>query len=507
MLRIEIESTAHAQEFVYLADGWAKGQAVPKILVADDNSNIQKMVTLILKDQGIEVTAVGNGEAAVRRLPDLMPDVVLADVFMPVRSGYEVCEYIKKDPRFLHIPVVLLLGAFDPLDETEAKRVGADGVLKKPFVPPDPLLTLIKGLLERTAPESLVPAAVPAAAEMTAVQARPATRMAPLPDSFQGEAEEAEFPALGREALDTIGAHAAAPSDAHTASTEESTEEESEDSVVTQHRDSALGEPAFWRPLEPQEESLSDTVVESAAPSWGANTESLPRRDEFEGVQEMESEEETAQAPQLETLDSMDSVPETLHVEEGKAPGLAATPEEWLEAELSRPPHAATELEPPSAGMQEVASPEHSEAAHAPANLIEFSAPSQTHTDPELATSVAPEALEAFEPLTPATPPHEESKSERAAPSPTAEPEELPSLEELEPAIEQLGAAKPSNLSAALNAPVAAAPAARPAEPELVEAVVGRVMAKLQPQVIEIITREVLRPIVEALVRREIDKP
>ena len=68
-----------------------------KILVADDNSNIQKTVTLALTDLGIDVVAVNNGEAAVRKLTDSSPDLVLADIFMPVRNGYEVCEYVKKD--------------------------------------------------------------------------------------------------------------------------------------------------------------------------------------------------------------------------------------------------------------------------------------------------------------------------------------------------------------------------------------------------------------------------
>ena len=120
-----------------------------KILVADDNSNIQKMVGLALKDQGIDVVAVGNGEAAVRKISDVKPDLVLADVFMPVRNGYEVCRYVKEDSSLAHIPVILLVGAFDPLDEQEAQRVGADGVLKKPFVPPDPLISMVKSALTR----------------------------------------------------------------------------------------------------------------------------------------------------------------------------------------------------------------------------------------------------------------------------------------------------------------------------------------------------------------------
>jgi CheY-like chemotaxis protein len=132
---------------------------VAKILVADDNSNIQKMVGLALKDQGIDVVAVGNGEAAVRKISDLKPDLVLADVFMPVRNGYEVCRYVKEDSALAHIPVILLVGAFDPLDEQEAQRVGADGVLKKPFVPPDPLISMVKSALTR-AGVSLGPAPV-----------------------------------------------------------------------------------------------------------------------------------------------------------------------------------------------------------------------------------------------------------------------------------------------------------------------------------------------------------
>lgn len=136
------------------------------ILVADDNSNIQKMVGIALKDQGIEVIAVGNGEAAVRKLAESVPDLILADIFMPVRNGYEVCEYVKKDDRFAHVPVVLLVGAFDPLDEREVERVRADGVLKKPFVPPDPLIELVKSLLGRAA--AAVAAEESAAAEAVA---------------------------------------------------------------------------------------------------------------------------------------------------------------------------------------------------------------------------------------------------------------------------------------------------------------------------------------------------
>jgi CheY-like chemotaxis protein len=126
------------------------------------------MAALALKDAGIEVIAVGNGEAAVRKIPEVMPDLVLADIFMPVRNGYEVCEFIKHDSRYANIPVLLLAGAFDPFDEQEAQRVHADGVLKKPFVPPDPLINAVKTLLAKSAGDRLMAVTVPVAAEASA---------------------------------------------------------------------------------------------------------------------------------------------------------------------------------------------------------------------------------------------------------------------------------------------------------------------------------------------------
>ena len=164
-----------------------------KILVADDNSNIQKMVVLALKDQGIDVVAVGNGEAAVRKISDIKPDLVLADVFMPVRNGYEVCKYVKDDRALCHIPVILLVGAFDPLDEQEAQRVGADGVLKKPFVPPDPLISMVKSALARAG----VPLGnEPAAAEKVPVAAARGAKEAPIAAPVSKVAAVTELPEI-----------------------------------------------------------------------------------------------------------------------------------------------------------------------------------------------------------------------------------------------------------------------------------------------------------------------
>jgi len=167
---------------------------VAKILVADDNSNIQKMVVLALKDQGIDVVAVGNGEAAVRKISDIKPDLVLADIFMPVRNGYEVCKFVKDNSNLSHIPVILLVGAFDPLDEQEAQRVGADGVLKKPFVPADPLISMVKSALTRAGVVIGGVPAMPAPPPPPASNVEPpAPRIVPLPPAVFAQKAEEEF--------------------------------------------------------------------------------------------------------------------------------------------------------------------------------------------------------------------------------------------------------------------------------------------------------------------------
>jgi CheY-like chemotaxis protein len=104
-----------------------------KLLLADDSATIQKVIDLTFADEGVRVVAVGNGQEAIDKLLEVEPDIVLADVFMPSPNGYEVCEYVKTNEKLKHIPVMLLVGSFEPFDEAEARRVGADDILTKPF--------------------------------------------------------------------------------------------------------------------------------------------------------------------------------------------------------------------------------------------------------------------------------------------------------------------------------------------------------------------------------------
>jgi CheY-like chemotaxis protein len=142
------------------------------MLLADDSITIQKVVDLTFADEGMQVTTVSNGEQAIQKLEEIAPDIVLADVFMPGRNGYEVCEHIKGDERFRHIPVMLLVGSFEPFDEAEARRVGADDFLTKPFQSIRQLVSKVGALLsghedEATTKELTLPA------EATRAEGRP----------------------------------------------------------------------------------------------------------------------------------------------------------------------------------------------------------------------------------------------------------------------------------------------------------------------------------------------
>jgi CheY-like chemotaxis protein len=106
-----------------------------KLLLADDSLTIQRVIELTFSGEEIQVVAVGDGEQAIARIPTERPDIVLADIAMPKRSGYDVAAFIKGHPDFKHIPVLLLAGAFEPVDDAKAEQVGCDGVLVKPFEP------------------------------------------------------------------------------------------------------------------------------------------------------------------------------------------------------------------------------------------------------------------------------------------------------------------------------------------------------------------------------------
>lgn len=131
-----------------------------KILLADDSTRAQRMGTEILTGEGFEVTTVGNGQAAIKALKDFVPDLIVADIFMPGRNGYELCTFVKSDPKLSNVPVVLIVSPMEPYDPEEGRKARADAVVTKPLESSDLVATVHK--LLAAAASAAVPAPKPA---------------------------------------------------------------------------------------------------------------------------------------------------------------------------------------------------------------------------------------------------------------------------------------------------------------------------------------------------------
>jgi CheY-like chemotaxis protein len=174
------------------------------LLLADDSVTIQRVIELTFADEDVQVVAVSDGDEAIARLAKTPPDIVLADVGMPGKNGYEVAQHIKTTPRLSHIPVVLLTGAFEPIDQAKAAAAGCDGVLAKPFEP-----QLVIGRVKELLSRSKAPVA-PAQASAT----RPLSAASPAPSVAAASAAGASIaaaPPAPRPAPVAVPAPAAPP--------------------------------------------------------------------------------------------------------------------------------------------------------------------------------------------------------------------------------------------------------------------------------------------------------
>ena len=554
-----------------------------KILVADDNSNIQKMVGLALKDQGIDVVAVGNGEAAVRKISDIRPDLVLADVFMPVRNGYEVCRYVKEDLTLKHIPVILLVGAFDPLDEQEAQRVGADGVLKKPFVPPDPLISMVKSALTRAgiaigppppvqkapepprmgAPEWRKSATASKLAALTAGKTpEPEEETSDVPEEFPTQPQQLKIAAgqgpvafgslLGtheeEEEVDAqTTAHSQLADERHWGTQGEEETEEHEDGDSSLH--------AGWRP-DGLDEALQKTAVPSVAPSnsaadWrdeafhgSSPAKNIPSPPWQTGNAKSPATEAVVEAVAVSTLEGKPADSPVPFSGDAWAAAIAAGVEDKLKRSAE-----TVEKEPEAKPEPAAVAETHKEAQPAGSWFSASSTPWETEARKASQLAATWDAPAAEIPVAEAVASHEEAVAEAAAPVVEAAPEPVVELPNVAPAEEMhTPEAQPAEVKAqaapvmhvaspdetqdvpvykaaepswAVPAPVEEAPVAEPpmaeapipaaapvAEPEAkqpdMDALVARVLEKISPDVMQKVTHEILKPVVEALVKEEL---
>lgn len=262
-----------------------------KILLADDSITIQKVVELTFSDGDYEVTAVNNGARAIQKLGEMRPDIILSDIIMPEKNGYEVCEYVKSHPDYRNIPVVLLTGTFEPFDPDRADKAGCDAVVTKPFESQS-LIHKVEELIEQSRAAGPAPTAAPAAAAPAGFDfdAPPASEKRPdQPSPWTDE------PAAAPNTSDIFGA--APPSGATTEMPFESSPEPSrgETQGFPQSRSGDQDNPATTQQFTPPAEPSSPWDQ----PQTGGETRAFPKMS-FEDMQRMGAErpEEQTPAPQ-----------------------------------------------------------------------------------------------------------------------------------------------------------------------------------------------------------------
>lgn len=484
---------------------------MPTILVADDNSNIQKMVSLVFQEKGMHVVAVGNGEAACRKVPEVKPDIVLADVFMPVRNGYEVCEFVKRDSRFSETPVILLVGAFDPLDEKEARRVGADGVLKKPFVPPEPLISLVGSLLQKSGKPEEVAIQVPAPESPA-----PPVSIAPPPPpepprGYQTEPEpepgsqedQFAYGAVGRDAIPV------------------------DDEATSEHGPMAT---PFAPPEEPQDdntESASDWRRRRASMDY-----EIPTEDSDSMVEHLAGESPVPAAPAEEVAQSSEELPAPIHSHEEPQHETAApvsshvSSSEWSSyVPAAREESAAPVPEPPKSEEIPVSLVESDSSMDAP--VAEISLETASEEPPTSYSFVAErEAARNVESHSSHfdSPERRTAQEESASASPSVIP--FPAAEEASPqefAVTERAhdeeAAASGTASAFDAAPTAHSVVeqavqeviAQPEsskqtnmDPATIDSIVAKVVEKLEPQLHQALSQGVLKPLIQELLKGEL---
>ena len=122
-----------------------------KVLLADDSMTAQNMGRKILSESGYDVTTVSNGAAAVKKIAEVKPDLVILDIYMPGYTGLEVCERVRANFDTANLPVLLTVGKMEPYRAEDGAKVRADGVIVKPFEATD-LLAIVKKLSEKVSP-------------------------------------------------------------------------------------------------------------------------------------------------------------------------------------------------------------------------------------------------------------------------------------------------------------------------------------------------------------------
>ena len=443
------------------------------LLLADDSPTVQKVVSLTFDDEGFNVIAVGGGAQALEQLERVVPDVVLADVHMPAPGGYELCARIKRDGRTRHVPVMLLVGAFEPFDEAEARRVGADEVLTKPFQSIRDLVNKVGGMLGgQPDPADADERDAPDAARASDSVSRPHS-LDPLAGGRGGEAADPRAPEFQKDE----STHAAAPAFADFGGDDEGIE------AATPDEFDARGH------AHPAEFAESRAAFEAAPQGFAAAPGGAPRAQTFESRADAAAAADDAllelgdfDSQGARDTDSDDFVLDIGDADAYKAPRAAAA------EPADAPTYGATpdaDDAPPAVEMMGAGSLSMAEPSVAWENAEEF--------------AVSPEAVAA-----PAAPPARGADATAArfdeATAPALETRGAATLDESSPSGSAAGEVASAEPSA--QAPKGAAQLS----PETIDAIARRVVEHLSERVVREIAWEVVPDLAERLIRRKLEE-
>ncbi len=188
----------------------------PRILVADDSVTIQKVVELTFSKENVILLQARSGEDAIRKAKEERPDLILLDLVMPDKNGYEVCAALRAEPMLKAVPIILLTGTFEAFDRDRAVQVGANDFVTKPFESQQLISKVRQQLFGRTvdAGPSAEPAAAPKPPVQTTARPVPAAPIGPAATAAGGakSPEKPAAPAAERPAPPAPPARPAAPS-------------------------------------------------------------------------------------------------------------------------------------------------------------------------------------------------------------------------------------------------------------------------------------------------------
>jgi CheY-like chemotaxis protein len=176
--------------------------ATPTVYFIDDSATMREVIKIAFRRENINVVAYNDAASALAQFDSAKPDVVITDVIMPDKDGYEVCQFIKQHASLSHTPVILMSGVVNRSVAEKAFSVKADELIRKPFQPQD-LITRVRHLLQPAAPVATPPAvaAATAAATLSSIFQAPAAaagapRVARLP---QAPAVPVAYPPSGNQ--------------------------------------------------------------------------------------------------------------------------------------------------------------------------------------------------------------------------------------------------------------------------------------------------------------------